>query len=94
MCPAEASRYGRGLATQAQVNKAFRLKERNDERFPAWRSFAGAQDDSGAGLSKGPTARRWLTGSEATRYQLDTLRLRLLKIVGRVRECGPRIRLQ
>jgi hypothetical protein len=32
------------------------------------------------------TLRRWLAATEAARYQLDTLRLRLLKIGGRVRE--------
>jgi hypothetical protein len=37
--------------------------------------------------------RRWLAGTEAARYQLDTLRLRLLKIGGRVRELAGRVRL-
>ena len=32
------------------------------------------------------TLRRWLAATEAARYQFDTLRLRLLKIGGRVRE--------
>jgi Transposase DDE domain group 1 len=39
------------------------------------------------------TLRRWLTGTEAAHYQLDTLRLRLLKIAGRVRELPNRVRL-
>lgn len=40
------------------------------------------------------TLRRWLTATEAAHLQLDTLRLRLLKIAGRVRELPGRIRLQ
>ena len=39
------------------------------------------------------TLRRWLGGTEAAHSQLDTLRLRLLKIAGRVRELPDRIRL-
>jgi hypothetical protein len=39
------------------------------------------------------TLRRWLAASEAAAYQLDTLRLRLLKIGGRVRELADRVRL-
>ena len=39
------------------------------------------------------TLRRWLAATEAAAYQLDTLRLRLLKIGGRVRELPDRIRL-
>ena len=39
------------------------------------------------------TLRRWLAATEAAAYQLDTLRLRLLKIGGRVRELADRIRL-
>jgi Transposase DDE domain group 1 len=39
------------------------------------------------------TLRRWLTATEAAAYQLDTLRLRLLKIAGRVRELADRVRL-
>ena len=39
------------------------------------------------------TLRRWLTGTGAGHLQLDTLRLRLLKIAGRVRELPDRIRL-
>ena len=39
------------------------------------------------------TLRRWLAGTEAVRYQFDTLRLQLLKVGGRVRECADRIRL-
>jgi hypothetical protein len=37
--------------------------------------------------------RRWAAGSEAAHYQLDTLRLRLLKIGARVHELAGRIRL-
>jgi hypothetical protein len=37
--------------------------------------------------------RRWLAGTEAAHHQLDTLRLRLLKIGGRVRELGAGVRL-
>lgn len=37
------------------------------------------------------TLRRWLAATEAASYQLDTLRLRLLKIGGRVRELANRI---
>lgn len=40
------------------------------------------------------TLRRWLSGTEAAHLQLDTLRLRLLKIAGRVRELPDRVRLQ
>jgi hypothetical protein len=39
------------------------------------------------------TLRRWLAGTEAAHHQLDTLRLRLLKIGGRVRQLGSRVRL-
>ena len=39
------------------------------------------------------TLRRWLASTEAAAYQLDTLRLRLLKIGGRVRELADRVRL-
>lgn len=39
------------------------------------------------------TLRRWLATTEAAAYQFDTLRLRLLKIGGRVRELTDRIRL-
>jgi hypothetical protein len=39
------------------------------------------------------TLRRWLTDTEAARLQLDTLRLRLLKIGGRVWELRDRVRL-
>jgi hypothetical protein len=39
------------------------------------------------------TLRRWLAATEAAAYQLDTLRLRLLKIGGRVRERPDRVRL-
>ena len=39
------------------------------------------------------TLRRWLAGTEAAHHQLDTLRLRLLKIGGRVRQLGTRVRL-
>ncbi len=39
------------------------------------------------------TLRRWLTTTEAATYQLDILRLRLLKIGGRVREYADRVRL-
>jgi hypothetical protein len=39
------------------------------------------------------TLRRWLAGTEAAHLQLDTLRLRLLKIAGRVRELPNRVRL-
>jgi hypothetical protein len=39
------------------------------------------------------TLRRWLASTEAAAYQLDTLRLRLLKIGGRVRELTDRVRL-
>lgn len=39
------------------------------------------------------TLRRWLRGTEAAHLQLDTLRLRLLKIAGRVRELPNRVRL-
>jgi hypothetical protein len=39
------------------------------------------------------TLRRWLATTEAAVYQFDTLRLRLLKIGGRVRELGDRIHL-
>jgi hypothetical protein len=39
------------------------------------------------------TLRRRLAGSEAAAYQLDTLRLRLIKVAGRVRELGHRVRL-
>ncbi len=34
------------------------------------------------------TLRRWLATTEAARFQFDTLRLRLLKIAGKVRECA------
>jgi hypothetical protein len=40
------------------------------------------------------TLRRWLTGTELATAQFDTLRLRLLKLAGRVRECLGRVRLQ
>jgi hypothetical protein len=39
------------------------------------------------------TLRRWLASTEAAAYQFDTLRLRLLKIGGRVRELADRVRL-
>jgi hypothetical protein len=39
------------------------------------------------------TLRRWLAATEAAAYQFDTLRLRLLKIGGRVRELADRVRL-
>jgi hypothetical protein len=39
------------------------------------------------------TLRAWLAGTEAAVFQFDTLRLRLLKIGGRVRELAGRIRL-
>lgn len=39
------------------------------------------------------TLRRWLAATEAVHLQLDTLRLRLLKIAGRVRELPDRVRL-
>ena len=39
------------------------------------------------------TLRRWLVAAGAARLQLDTLRLRLLKIGGRVRELLTRVRL-
>jgi hypothetical protein len=39
------------------------------------------------------TLRRWLAHTEAAHYQLDTLRLRLIKIGGRVRELAHRVRL-
>ena len=39
------------------------------------------------------TLRRWLAGTEAARFQFDTLRLRLLKTGGRVRERLGRVRL-
>jgi hypothetical protein len=39
------------------------------------------------------TLRRWLAATEAARFQLDTLRLRLLKIGGRVRELLTGVRL-
>ena len=39
------------------------------------------------------TLRRWLAATEAARFQFDTLRLRLLKIGGRVRELVGRVRL-
>jgi hypothetical protein len=39
------------------------------------------------------TLRRWLAATEAATYQFDTLRLRLLKIGGRVREFADHIRL-
>ena len=38
------------------------------------------------------TLRRWLAGTEAARYQFDTLRLQLLKVGGRVRELADRVR--
>jgi hypothetical protein len=37
------------------------------------------------------TLRRWLTATEAAAFQFDTLRLRLLKVGGRVREAGYRV---
>jgi len=40
------------------------------------------------------TLRRWLAGTAAASYQFDTLRLQLLKVGGRVRECADRVRLQ
>jgi hypothetical protein len=39
------------------------------------------------------TLRRWLATTEAAAYQLDTLRLHLLKVGGRVRELAARVRL-
>lgn len=39
------------------------------------------------------TLRTWLAGTEAAVFQFDTLRLRLLKIAGRVRELSGRVRL-
>jgi hypothetical protein len=38
------------------------------------------------------TLRRWLVGTEAARYQFDTLRLHVLKVGGRVRELADRVR--
>ena len=38
------------------------------------------------------TLRTWLAGTEAATFQFDTLRLRLLKIAGRVRELSRRVR--
>jgi hypothetical protein len=40
------------------------------------------------------TVRRWLTAVGVARMQLDTLRLRLLKIGGWVRQCRDRVRLR
>lgn len=37
--------------------------------------------------------RGWLAGTEAAVFQFDTLRLRLLKIGGRVRQCADQVRL-
>jgi hypothetical protein len=39
------------------------------------------------------TLRRWLAGTEAAAYQVDTLRLQLLKVGGRVREFADHVRL-
>jgi hypothetical protein len=39
------------------------------------------------------TLRDWLAGTVAARYQFDTLRLRLLKVGGRVREFLTGVRL-
>jgi hypothetical protein len=39
------------------------------------------------------TLRRWLAATEAARFQFDTLRLRLLKVGGRVWELVGRVRL-
>jgi hypothetical protein len=39
------------------------------------------------------TIRRWLVAAGAARFQLDTLRLRLLKIAGRVRQLATVVRL-
>src|SRR5262249_47147221 len=39
------------------------------------------------------TLRRWLARTDAARYQFDTLRLRLLKIAGRVWELTGSVRL-
>ena len=39
------------------------------------------------------TLRTWLAGTEAATFQFDTLRLRLLKIAGRVHELSRRVRL-
>jgi Transposase DDE domain group 1 len=39
------------------------------------------------------TLRDWLAGTPAERFQFDTLRLRLLKVGGRVRELAGRVRL-
>jgi hypothetical protein len=39
------------------------------------------------------TLRRWLAATDAAHYQFDTLRLRLLKIGGRVRERAQRVQL-
>jgi hypothetical protein len=39
------------------------------------------------------TLRTWLAGTEAATFPFDTLRLRLLKIAGRVRELARRVRL-
>lgn len=39
------------------------------------------------------TLRTWLAGTEAAVFQFDTLRLRLLKVGGRVRELAGRVRL-
>jgi hypothetical protein len=39
------------------------------------------------------TVRGWLVGTDAAAYQFDTLRLRLLKVGGRVRELADRVRL-
>jgi hypothetical protein len=38
------------------------------------------------------TLRSWLVGTEAARFQFDTLRLRLVKVGGRVRELAGRVR--
>jgi hypothetical protein len=40
------------------------------------------------------TLRRWLVGTGSARRQLDTLRLELLKIGGRVYQCASRVRLR
>jgi hypothetical protein len=39
------------------------------------------------------TLRRWLTGTDLATAQFDTIRLRLLKLAGRVREWSGRVRL-
>jgi hypothetical protein len=40
------------------------------------------------------TIRRWLSAMQVARMQLDTLRLHLLKVGGRLYQCRDRIRLR